>query len=133
MIEFSDTPASRVGALLECIAERYPACRTPGIDVPGAIRELNRYKALGLVTVTAPAYKVTTEERRKVSAKRKAILAEAAQRAIIEEAKLDRVVSELRSMGNRLAADIKTIAQERGVDYRRLLHRLRGQTKKSRL
>lgn len=133
MIEYSDKPASRCGALMEAIAERYPACQIPGVDIEGAKRELARYKAMGLITVLPPLQTTVGTERRKWTANQKRAQAAEAEKSMLAEAKLDRVVAEVRSLGDRFNGDFKGLAEARGVDYRRLLNRVRGRTKTSRM
>lgn len=111
-------------------------------EIEEAKAEIERAKAAGLITVAPPAG-ITACQRRKIytsrlSKNRQAqFAAQAAEREANMNAKLDRVVARVRANieahGPLPWGALPQIAMREGIDYRRLLNRVKGRTKKSRL
>ena len=105
------------------------------VDVEGAKRAVAKFIAQGLITVAKPIADYARYEKRKhqiTREQREALTRAQTLAAIRDEQKLDRVVSMCRNMDLK-HGELPRIAAKEGVDYRRLLNRVRGKTKTSRL
>ena len=122
--------------LLEVLADRYNPREVKGVDVAGAARAVQKFIAQGLITVAKPIADYARFEKHKhyLTREQKQAVTRAQMLASIrDEQRLDRVVSEVKNMGELPHGELARIASARGVDYRKLLNRVRGKTKTSRL
>ena len=135
--EFTATSnsAAECCELVERISERFNPRSIAGVDVAGAKRAVQKFIAQGLITVAKPIADYARYEKRKhqiTREQREALTRAQTLAAIRDEQKLDRVVSMCRNMDLK-HGELPRIAAKEGVDYRRLLNRVRGKTKTSRL
>ena len=135
--EFTTThnSAAECCELVELISERFNPRNIGGVDVASARRAVQKFIAQGLITVAKPIADYARYEKRKhqiTREQREALTRAQTLAAIRDEQKLDRVVSMCRNMDLK-HGELPRIAAKEGVDYRRLLNRVRGKTKTSRL